>query len=62
MRTKKPTAREESEKRKGILRTEIMLTMKANNVYISGETWFNLVFMTESNLKTIAHELHIQTA
>lgn len=44
------------------LRQEILLTMKANNLYISGELWLTLAFRTESELKTICRELHIDPA
>jgi len=46
------------EQRKQALRHEIMGVVKANNIEITGDFWFSLVFRTESELKKIAKELH----
>jgi len=34
-----------------------MMVMQANNVPVTGEVWFALVFRTESELKKILREL-----
>jgi len=45
------------ELRKSAIRQEIMMVMQANNVPVTGEVWFALVFRTESELKKILREL-----
>lgn len=47
------------EHRKSVLRQEIMLCMKANNLTVTGEFWFMLIFRTEQQLKAIARDLHL---
>jgi hypothetical protein len=42
-----------------ILRHEIMTTIRANNLNISADFWFMLIFRTEVQLRGIARELHI---
>lgn len=42
------------------LRHEIMIKVKANNLPVTGEFWFMLVFRTESELKQIARDLNIR--
>jgi len=42
------------------LRHEIMLTVRANNLPVTGEFWLMLVFRTEAELKDIAHGLNIR--
>lgn len=37
----------------------ILLCMSANGLYISGDLFFMLAFRSESELKGIAQELHI---
>jgi len=49
-----------TEQRKQALRHSIMTVMQANNVPVTGDFWFALVFRTESELKQIARELHIK--
>jgi hypothetical protein len=44
---------------KARLRQEIMLTMKANGLPVTGDFWLFLVFRTEAELRKIARELHI---
>lgn len=39
--------------------TAILQCMAANGKYISGELFFTLAFRTESELKAICRELHI---
>ena len=51
-----------SNQRKQTLRHEIMTTIKANNMEVTGDFWFALIFRTESELKKLARELHIKTA
>ena len=51
-----------SGQRKQALRQSIMIVMQANNVPVTGDFWFALVFRTESELKKIALELHIKVA
>ena len=48
--------------RKQALRHDIMNVIKANNLEVTGDTWFMLIFRTESELKKIARELHIKAA
>jgi hypothetical protein len=43
------------------LRQEILTTMRANNLQVTGEFWFMLVFRTESELIQICAELNITT-
>ena len=40
---------------------EILLVCKANSVPNSGDIFLSLAFRTESELKSICHELHINT-
>ncbi len=49
----------DNDKNKERLRQEIMNTVRANNLPVTGEFWLMLVFRTEAELKDIAHELHI---
>ena len=46
-------------KTKEQLRQEIMLTVKANELPITGEFWLMLVFRTDKELRKIAQELNI---
>lgn len=39
----------------------ILQTVKANNVYMSGDLILSLAFRTESELKAICSELYIKT-
>jgi hypothetical protein len=39
--------------------TAILQCMAANGIYITGELFFALAFRTESELKQICRELHI---
>lgn len=41
--------------------TAILQCMKANGLYISGDTFFALAFRTDDELRGICHELHINT-
>jgi hypothetical protein len=50
------------QQRKERLRQEIMITVKANGLTVTGEFWFMLVFRTESELRSIASDLHIHAA
>lgn len=43
-----------------ILRQEIMLCVKANNLPVSGDFWLMLAFRTEAELIAIAQEMHIK--
>ena len=43
------------------MRQAIMIIIKANDIPVTGELWFKLVFMTEEQLKRLCHELHIET-
>jgi hypothetical protein len=43
-----------STQRKQALRHDIMNVIKANNLEVTGEFWFMLIFRTESELKEIA--------
>ena len=47
-------------KRKEVMRQEIMINMKANNLPVTGEFWLMLIFRTESELRQICHEMHIR--
>jgi len=51
-----------SDQRKQALRHNIMNVIKANGLEVTGDFWFMLIFRTESELKTIAKELHMKTA
>lgn len=51
-----------AEQRKQALRHDIMTVLQANNIPVTGDFWFALVFRTESELKKIARELHIKMA
>ena len=51
-----------TDRRKQALRHDIMLALKANNVQVTGDFWFALVFRTEAELKKIAGDLHIKVA
>lgn len=42
------------------LREEIMLAMKANNVPVTGDVWFSLIFMPLANIRKMAAKLHIR--
>jgi hypothetical protein len=48
--------------RKQALRQEIMAVVKANGLPVTGDFWLALVFRTESELKSIARDLHIKIA
>lgn len=48
--------------RKEALRHNIMNVILANNLDVTVDFWLMLIFCTESELKTIAHELHINKA
>ena len=50
----------QADQRKQALRQSIMIVMQANNVPVTGEFWFALVFRTEAELKKIARELYIK--
>lgn len=52
----------EEDKRKQAIRLDIMTALQANNVPVTGDLWFALVFRTESELKQLAGELHIKVA
>lgn len=52
----------QSDQRKQALRQNIMNVVKANNVPVTGDFWFSLVFRTETELKQIARKLHINVA
>ena len=45
--------------RKEILRHEIMKAAQSKNMKVTGDFWFALIFRSESELKKIAQELHI---
>lgn len=45
--------------RAATMRHEIMLTVKANGLPVSGEFWLTLAFRTETELAAICRELHI---
>lgn len=51
-----------ADQRKQALRHAIMTVMQANNVPVTGDFWFALVFRTETELKKLARELHIKVA
>lgn len=51
-----------ADQRKQALRQNIMNAVKANGIEVTGDTWFALVFRTESELKALARELHIVVA
>lgn len=40
---------------------EILITLKANSVYVDGDLYFALVFRTDEQLRSLCHELHIST-
>jgi hypothetical protein len=42
------------------IRQEILITIKANNIYISGDVYFALVFRTKQELIKIAQEMNIK--
>ena len=42
------------------LRQELLILMKSNGVYVSGETWFTLVFMDEQRLMALCREAGIR--
>lgn len=44
------------------MRHEIMQTIQANNLPVTGDFWLMLVFRTEQELVKICQELHINTA
>jgi hypothetical protein len=48
--------------RKQALRHDILITVKANGLEVTGDFWFMLIFRTEAELKKIAKELHIKVA
>jgi hypothetical protein len=48
--------------RKQALRHEIMAVIRANNLEVTGDFWFMLVFRTEPELKEIARGLHTRVA
>lgn len=41
--------------------TAILQCMAANGLYISGDLWLALAFRTESELRQICRELHINS-
>ena len=45
--------------KKTALRHAIMTNVQANNIPVTGDFWFMLVFRTESELRQIAREMHI---
>jgi len=49
-----------TDQRKQALRHDIMNVVKANNLEVAGDLWLTLIFCTESELKTIARELHVK--
>ena len=48
--------------RKQAIRHDIMNVIRANNLEVTGEFWFMLIFRTESELKEIARGLHVRVA
>jgi len=50
------------DKRKQALRQDIMNTIKANRLEVTGDFWFMLIFRSESELMGIARDLNIQVA
>lgn len=44
------------------MRHAIMNTVKANNIAVTGDFWLMLIFRTNSELKKICHDLHINTS
>ena len=48
-----------AEQRKQALRHDIMNTVKANKISITGDFWLMLIFRTESELNKIAQDLCI---
>lgn len=40
---------------------EILITLKANSVYVDGDLYFSLVFRTDEQLRGMCRELHIST-
>lgn len=55
MNNKKQTP---EQKQKSKLITDILLVCKANKVYISGDLFFKLAFMTIEELKNMHYELY----
>jgi hypothetical protein len=51
-----------TQQRKQALRHDIMNVVKANGIEVTGDFWFMLIFLTESELKSIAKDLHIKAA
>lgn len=43
-----------------VLRQEIMLCVKANNLPVSGDFWLMLAYRTEAELVQIARELNVK--
>lgn len=43
-----------------MMRHEIMLCVKANQLPVTGDFWFMLIFRTEAELVSICHELNIR--
>ena len=41
------------------MRHAIMLTVKANGLSVDGEFWLMLAFRTDSELRSICHDIHI---
>jgi hypothetical protein len=52
----------QNQNQKQILRHEIMTTIKANNLEVTGDFWFMLIFRTLSELKKIAGGLNISVS
>ena len=42
------------------MRHEIMLTVKANGLEVTGDFWLMLIFRSESELRKLCHELNIR--
>lgn len=43
------------------MRHAIMNTVKANNIPVTGDFWFMLVFRTDKELRKMCQEMHIAT-
>lgn len=43
------------------MRHEIMITVKANQIQVTGEFWLMLAFRTQSELAEICREMNIST-
>ena len=42
------------------IRHEILINLKTNGVYVSGDLWFSLAFRTKEELIKIAQEMNIR--